>query len=274
MELGIDVSHWNLQLDWDLFARSGVRFVFIKATQGNYYTDPSCQKHLTGATVAGIIPALYHWCDPLVPADLQADYFYRVVEVSNCRAVALDIEQHWSDWKEWPDKVTKHIPPKQISGICCEIAARLKQKLSIPLIIYTRTSFLKEYAPSSVDWIKEYPLWLAQYPYLKGSIKTSWQDILDRWQDLQLRKNPLRSPDLPPKCARWTFWQFSGDKFILPGAKGFLDLNWFNGTQVDLYAFFSFTPPPPPAPPSTPLTVEDRLNRLERLAVSHGWSLA
>ena len=62
---------------------------------------------------------------------------------------------------------------------------------------------------------------------------------------------------------RWDFWQFSGDKFILPwiengaGGPSALDLNLFNGTVEQLHTFLNFTPKPdhgdpPVEPPAEP----------------------
>ncbi len=52
MILGIDVSRWQSKVDWSLLKSSGVEFVFIKATQGNYMTDQMMVKHVEGASKA------------------------------------------------------------------------------------------------------------------------------------------------------------------------------------------------------------------------------
>ena len=64
MLLGIDVSHYDDAVDWPLLARSGVAFAIVKASQGDYYRDDQCKKHLAGAQAAGLRRGIYHWVDP------------------------------------------------------------------------------------------------------------------------------------------------------------------------------------------------------------------
>ena len=57
---GIDVSYWNAGIDWPKVRAAGQRFVFAKATEGDFYADPtfddncaapkrldSCVEHIT-----------------------------------------------------------------------------------------------------------------------------------------------------------------------------------------------------------------------------------
>ena len=37
---GIDVSYWQGDIDWDAVRSAGVRFAFIKATEGGDHLDP------------------------------------------------------------------------------------------------------------------------------------------------------------------------------------------------------------------------------------------
>ena len=38
---GIDVSMWQHQVDWGRVAGSGVRFAYLKASEGRLYADPT-----------------------------------------------------------------------------------------------------------------------------------------------------------------------------------------------------------------------------------------
>lgn len=51
---GFDISHYQSNVDFDAaYNDGGLRFVYIKATQGTTYTDPSFSSHYEGATNAG-----------------------------------------------------------------------------------------------------------------------------------------------------------------------------------------------------------------------------
>ena len=58
---GIDVSKWNGNVDWQTAKRSGVSFVFIKATEGKDMIDPAFEASWKGASTAGIPHAPYHF---------------------------------------------------------------------------------------------------------------------------------------------------------------------------------------------------------------------
>ncbi|MFN3444021.1 MAG: glycoside hydrolase family 25 protein, partial [Rhizobium rosettiformans] len=51
---GIDVSKWNGDVDWRQVKKSGVSFVFIKATEGKDRIDPRFREYWEGAKAAGI----------------------------------------------------------------------------------------------------------------------------------------------------------------------------------------------------------------------------
>jgi GH25 family lysozyme M1 (1,4-beta-N-acetylmuramidase) len=266
MLLGIDVSRYDAGLAW-LQISKWIHFVFIKSTQGNYRVDSLCKDNIAGANSAGIPYALYHWCDPLVAANAQADYFLSLAEGSGCRALALDVEQQWADWAEWSaKKVTKLLSPNLISENARLIAERIKARSPLPVIIYTSRSFVAEYTPLVEKWAINYPLWLSTYPYKKGQVNATWEDILNNWQAMQSIKPAIAAPTLLPGSTRWDFWQFSGDKFILPGTQAPIDLNWYNGDDAQLRSLFRIQ-----GETAIPLTTEQRLAVLEAAARAHGW---
>lgn len=73
---GFDVSDYQPNVDWSAAYNSGARFVFIKATEGTYYTSPSFSNQYIGATNAGFIRNGYHFARPdTTTGATQADYF-------------------------------------------------------------------------------------------------------------------------------------------------------------------------------------------------------
>jgi hypothetical protein len=109
---------------------------------------------------------------------------------------------------------------------------------------------------------------MAHYPYNSSTIRTTWQDFKTNY------KPSINSPALPTGSTKWKFWQFTGDKFILPGCESLLDINYFNGELADLKKFVgNETTTPPINTTPTSLTIEERLAKLEAEARSHGWSV-
>jgi GH25 family lysozyme M1 (1,4-beta-N-acetylmuramidase) len=57
------------------------------------------------------------------------------------------------------------------------------------------------------------------------------------WSDLNNLLAGGFRPNLPPGIKAWDFWQWSGDRFHLPGISSHPDLNVFNGSLNDLQQF-------------------------------------
>ncbi len=61
---GIDVSHYQGTIDWQKVAQAGIRFVFVKATQGITVVDPQFQTNWQEAKAAGLLRGAYHFFEP------------------------------------------------------------------------------------------------------------------------------------------------------------------------------------------------------------------
>jgi hypothetical protein len=167
--------------------------------------------------------------------------------MSNVKLLAVDIEQWWSDWSKW-DKARKgQIPwsevPKfsaaKISDASQEIVERLVARYQgLRVIPYTSKGFVDTYSPQMKAWLGNYRGWYAQYPYDYTPVTTTWETFRSAY--LPARKEPL----VPDGCEA-DIWQFTGDKFYLPGfwqdskrkIKSQLDVNFFQGTFSDWTAW-------------------------------------
>jgi len=249
--LGVDVSHWQPVVDWELLAENGVAFAWMKAAQGSYAQDPSLAWHLKGAKTAGLLCGFYHWVDPNNPAADQLENLKHAVGENEFSFLALDVEQYWVDWLEWQRReVTRFIPGKQISERAQTLAGLAADWCRLPVLIYTRASFVTEYAPQMESWLGEWPLWLAHYPYANGRVSLSWQTLKTHYAP------SIQAPALPRGGSDWRFWQFSGDKFLLPGCQTALDLDFFHGSRQELFAWLN-----QPVPPLT-VSLEEKVRRL------------
>lgn len=266
MILGIDVSKWQPTVDWAMLKQKGIEFAITKATQGNYLVDPKLPSHLDGALKAGMVAGVFHWCDPTIQAESQAFYFLKAVEKLDYHFVALDLEQQWASWQEWRDgNITKLLSPDKISNCARGILNYWEGKIKKPLIVYTRASFITEFAKPVAKWLSKYPLWLAHYPYKKGRVTTDWETFKSS------HLPTIAGPYLPPDCNTWKIWQFTGEKFVLPGVSTALDVNYFNGTVDDLERWVGVKKDPLPEPPA--LTLEQRVDKLEKEARAHSWNV-
>jgi Lyzozyme M1 (1,4-beta-N-acetylmuramidase) len=72
---GIDVSKYQGDVDWNAVSASGVKFAWIKATEGGDYLDSKFRQNWDLSRAAGVRRGAYHfvyWCRP---AEEQAAWF-------------------------------------------------------------------------------------------------------------------------------------------------------------------------------------------------------
>jgi len=208
---GIDVSHHNEWIDWDRVKQSGVRFAFIKASEGNGYIDPLYEQNLKGALKCGILPGSYHFFLPRIDPLEQARHYVRVLQENTVDAPSLppciDLETAG---------LTK-AALNQAVRVFLEEVRRLTGRRGI---LYVSPGFWNTYLPvpvisgyklsgDGVDWAAQYPLWLAHYT-------TGWPYQVYPW-------------------AGWRFWQYSSAGRI-SGVVTRVDLNLFNGSEAELAA--------------------------------------
>jgi lysozyme len=90
---GIDVSHHQGRIEWDAVAGAGVRFAYLKATEGRDFRDPRFRDNWMGAEAAGIARGAYHFFTFCSPGRAQAEHFLRVAPpVRGALLPAADVE--------------------------------------------------------------------------------------------------------------------------------------------------------------------------------------
>jgi len=200
---GIDVSHWQREIDWSEVKRSGIKFAFIKATEfpdkrTSLFVDGELRKNIAGASSNGILWGAYHFFRTHIDPIIQAKVFCETVGDFNSLPPVLDLEAAGSKGERLNYKVRQFLDETE-------------RITNIRPIIYSSGGFWRSYLAyekrAHTDWARSYPLWIAQYTNL-------WPTPLYPW-------------------AGWEFWQYT-DKGKIPGIITHVDLNWFNGSLEEL----------------------------------------
>lgn len=225
---GVDVSYWEPIIDWQAVRAQNFKFALIRATSGVGYVDPKFTEHWSGARKAGILRGAYHYLIANQDPKQQADLFIASLSADRGELPPIiDLE----------DKYNEAATNKQIIDACKFMLDRVEKAFGVKPMIYSRTQYLnlhvsdKGVAPS---WAKDYPLWLAQYPYVfdpKIHPNKNMPTQTAGWQD-------------------WKFWQYTETVIIKgitndSGQPTECDLNWFRGTEEELYAFANVKPKEP-----------------------------
>jgi lysozyme len=214
---GVDLSHYQGDVEWPILQQAGVKFAFLKAMQGTT-PDPSFTGHWNylNSNDFGILKSAYHFYDTSVDPVAQANAFSFVVGALKINDLppVVDIEKDATNGSQSLQQ--------RIQGLQTFITT-IQKKFGKKPIIYTDMAFFKDYFQNSVVF-SGYPLFLAEYPTER---------------QLQLSDPiPTFTPRMGCGWSSYTFLQYSQNGLI-PGsnnAGNVFDLDVFNGSQEDLVA--------------------------------------
>lgn len=166
---GIDISNWQGVVDFSRVKAAGYKIVYIKASEGNYYTDVYLESNYKAAKDKGLLVGFYHFFRPEteINAKSQAQYFVNAIKnkVSDCK-LAIDIE------------TTGGLSADVVSRLVVVFLEEVKRLTGLEVVLYTYTSF----ARASLNWtVAKYPLWIAHY----GVNTPGSNGIWDKWIGFQ-----------------------------------------------------------------------------------------
>lgn len=198
-----DISFWQDKADFRQMSLLS-KGVILRAGQG-LREDIKFQQFRTGAKEAGLPYGNYFYYDNRVPPKRQAEKWASIIgDDEGALGSWLDLEQEpyteYKGYKHWWDCATY----------------LLQIKPDAKLGIYTRASYFNDPAfniPVN-HGLRHYPLWVAHY------------------------NTNVSTPDLPKGWTDWEFWQYSdhGDGYAHGVGSREIDMNFFNGTEVDFTA--------------------------------------
>ena len=224
---GIDISSYDVTSDWNGVRNQGVRFVFVKASE-NTYVDSQFVSHWQGAKSVGMYRGAYHFFhSESDTAAQQANAFIQAVGTDKGELPpVLDLEEVYDANK------------KDISPTGSVLLSRMQTWLNAVQsafgrkpMIYTRATYAQSHGINA-SWLVNYPLWLAEYPYMPGTT--------NQYSNPATVPSPgTNMPQQPNGFLPWTFWQYS-NAGVLSAFSTRIDMDYFNGS-LDALAQFAGT---------------------------------
>jgi GH25 family lysozyme M1 (1,4-beta-N-acetylmuramidase) len=246
---GVDISRWQhpneKTINFTKMAESGVRFVFIKGSDGHDPADSQAKKYLLldrpAAQAAGLYTGFYHYAylpdttntkQIVTDAKAQAQkVIWRLASIGGYTnqdlPVALDIENNCV--RSISGVCKKYMNKKYVTLWAQTWLDEVASKTNRKPMVYSYPQFLQTAMLRSAELAK-YPLWIAAYgkdpavatnsPGMKkvGCFAHSW----------------TKSNCSP----NWQVWQYTscgiGSKYGLPTAR--VDLNVFSGSEEKFLA--------------------------------------
>ena len=197
---GIDISHHQDVIDWDVLQRSDIRFAFIKSTEGGDHKDTKFQENWKRAGDIGLIRGAYHFFTFCKSGHEQAlNYIDSVPFERDTLPPAIDLEFSGN----CQARPSKEELLKELSVFADLVQTKYGKA---PIIYITNESYNAFLAGENLG----YPIWIRDI-YTKP-----------RFED----------------GSGWSFWQYA-HKGRLHGIDGFVDLNVFNGSSEEFLKFIS-----------------------------------
>ncbi|RMI37662.1 lysozyme [Streptomyces triticirhizae] len=200
---GVDVSSHQGNVAWSTLWNSGVRFAYVKATEGTGYRNPYFTQQYNGSYDTGMIRGAYHFALPNASSGAaQATYF-----ATNGGG--------WSaDGKTLPGVLDIEYNPY---GSTCyglsqsamvdwirDFSDTYRAHTGRDVVIYTTTDWWTQCTGNNASFGSTNPLWIARYASTPGTLPAGW--------------------------GFWTFWQYTSTGPTVG------DHNLFNGAMDRLQA--------------------------------------
>ena len=158
--LGIDVSTWNGNIDWNKVKNSGVSYVIIRtgfrgSTQGSLVEDNKFRQNIQGATNAGLKVGVYFFSQAINEVEAVEEASMVLSQVKGYKLsypVFIDVEPSGGR----ADKLSSGDRTKVINAFCQTI-----QNGGLRAGIYANKTWLSQ--KMNVSALSGYKIWLAQY---------------------------------------------------------------------------------------------------------------
>lgn len=205
---GIDIAIWR-EYDYKVKLHD---FIILQASKGKKINKTFGEQY--NASNGKLVIGAYHYYQSYYDWKRQADAFLEAIQGKNIMMVALDMEGSQvykngfgDNVKRWVEYINENIT-------------------SIKYLNYMNKSAYQYLIQVGNDWLGDYDLWLAQYPFHR------------KWDDYLLKAYTGEAhPTLPAGRLKWTFWQFSTDGNGQGYKNGInckaVGLNVFNGTREE-----------------------------------------
>lgn len=174
--LGIDVSVWQGQIDWEQVKAAGVRFVMIRLGyrsmhEGAVQADSCATANYAGAKAAGIAVGAYFFSQAVTVAEAVEEAEFALKTVRNWN-LEMPIVYDWEHTGQ--DTRTANVDARTLTD-CAKAFCRRVEDGGYEAMVYFNTYQAEN--SMYLEELAEYPFWLAQYDQM-----LEYPYRVDMWQ--------------------------------------------------------------------------------------------
>ena len=157
-KMGIDISHWQGNIDFQKVKEAGVEFVYIRVGRGNgiggeYVIDKKFEKNIEGFNKVGIPVGVYFYSFANSIQDATEEAKWVLQHIKN---YDVDLEIVF-DWENWSSFQGFDLSFKKLTNLASSFGKVVKNK-GYQAMLYSSKNYLE-----NVWYPVDFPVWLAHY---------------------------------------------------------------------------------------------------------------
>ena len=157
-KMGIDISHWQGNIDFQKVKEAGVEFVYIRVGRGNgiggeYVIDKKFEENIEGFNKVGIPVGVYFYSFANSVQDATEEAKWVLQHIKN---YDVDLEIVF-DWENWSSFQEFDLSFKKLTNLASSFGKVVKNK-GYQAMLYSSKNYLE-----NVWYPVDFPVWLAHY---------------------------------------------------------------------------------------------------------------
>ena len=163
---GIDVSHWQKEIDWEQVKESGVEFAMIRLgyrgyEKGGIGLDTYATKNLDGAIAAGLDVGVYFFSQALTPQEAEEEAYFVVNQLEPyAEHITMPVVFDWEHVTDEDARTADMRDPDILTDCTITFLQTIEAAGYEPMVYFNRTQSWKYL---NLEEVKDYEFWLAAY---------------------------------------------------------------------------------------------------------------
>jgi len=199
-ELGIDISEFNGDIDWNAVRADGITFAFIRCggrgwgSSGKIYEDNKLATNVRNAKAAGIKVGVYFFSQAVTPYEALEEASFTLDKIKGL-GINLPVVMDWetgSGYRTWD------LYGQDFANVITAFCSTIAQNGYTPCVYLNTSDINNRLGSASGSILSSYKLWYA-YPY----------SVYDYRSD-SFEHNYFEDGDtIPPRNYFFEYWQYS-----------------------------------------------------------------
>ncbi len=199
-ELGIDISEFNGNIDWNAVRADGITFAFIRCggrgwgSSGKIYEDNKLATNVANAKAAGIKVGVYFFSQAVTPYEALEEASFTLDKISGL-GINLPVVMDWetgSGYRTWD------LYGQDFANVITAFCSTISQNGYTPCVYLNTSDINNRLGSYSSSILSQYKLWYA-YPY----------SVYDPSSDSYEHNYYQAGDTIPPRSYYFEYWQYS-----------------------------------------------------------------